>query len=322
MKKITVIGQLNAAGIDLLEQQTSIRYEVIETSSEDELCSAVEASHGILVRSATISRRIIESCPDLEIVSRHGVGYDNIDINCLTERNIPLALAIGSNQIAVAEQAMLLILSLAKKIFDYDIAVRHGNFDFREKPISSNIEGKVMLIIGFGRTGRALASRAQAFGIKIYVVDPYVPSGSIIDSGCSPVDSISDILSKVDILTLHCPRTSETTNLITETTLKQMKPSAIVINTARGGIINELDLATALVQGTIAGAGIDVFSQEPPEPEHPLLKLPNVVLSPHCAGVSRESLERMAIISCENIFAAFNGALKPEMVANPEVIKS
>ena len=179
-----------------------------------------------------------------------------------------------------------------------------------------------MLIIGFGRTGRSLATRARAFGIKIYVVDPYVSWDSIIDAGCFPVESMSDILSEVDILTLHCPRTSETIDLITEPTLRQMKPSAFVINTARGGIINELDLATALVQGTIAGAGVDVFSHEPPDLDHPLLKLPNVVLSPHCAGVSRESLERMAIISCENILATFNGVLKPEMVANPEVIKS
>ena len=179
MNKIAIIGPHHQNGWDVLQKMNFDVFEIKDLSKTN-LIKELKEVEGIAVRTAVLDEEILSQCFKLKIVARHGVGYDNIDIGCLNERSIPLALAVGSNQVAVAEQAMLLILSLAKKIFEYDAAVRHGNFDFRETPISSNIDGKVMLIIGFGRTGRSLATRARAFGIKIYVVDPYVSWDSII----------------------------------------------------------------------------------------------------------------------------------------------
>jgi len=319
-RKVAVIGAIDSSGISVLEVRSDIEYEIIDDVSEENLCRAVREAHGLLVRTATITSRVIAAAPELEVVSRHGVGYDNVDIKALTDRGIPLALAVGGNAVSVAEQAMHLMLTLTKQGFLYHQAVREGQFDHRQRPSTSCLEGKSILIIGFGRTGSRVAARAAAFDMKLYALDPYINPDIIRRAGGTVVTDLTAALPHMDMVTIHCPKTPETRGLIGRTALNAMKSSAIIINTARGGIVNELDLVEALSSGQIAGAGIDVFETEPPDIDHPLLALPNVVLSPHCAGVTRESLVRMATIAAENVLAAFDGTLQPEMVANAEVL--
>jgi D-3-phosphoglycerate dehydrogenase len=321
IRKVVVIGAINTEGISLLEDRSDIECEVVTNVSEENLCRAVQGAHGLLVRTATITPQVIGSAPKLEVVSRHGVGYDNVDVESLTARGIPLALAIGSNAVSVAEHAMHLILTLTKQTFLYHQAVRKGKFDFRQRPLSSNLEKKSILIIGFGRTGSRVAARAAAFDMDLYAIDPYIDSNIIRQAGGTVVTDLRAILPQMDVVTIHCPRTLETQGLIGRVDLDAMKTSAILINTARGGIVNEIDLYEALYAGSIAGAGIDVFETEPTDPQHPLLTLPNVVLSPHCAGVTRESLVLMAKIAAQNVLDAFDGTLTTEMVANHEVLR-
>mgnify|MGYP001160887685 CR=1 FL=1 len=320
-RKVVVIGAINPAGISLLEDQSDIECEVVVDVSEENLCRAVQDAHGLLVRTATITPRVIASAPKLEVVSRHGVGFDNVDVESLTARRIPLALAVGSNAVSVAEQAMHLILTITKQGFLYHQAVQEGRVDFRQRPSSSNLEGKSILIIGFGRTGSRVAARAAAFDMDLYAIDPYIDSNIIRRAGGTVVTDLRAILPQMDVVTIHCPRTLETHGLIGREELDAMKSSAILINTARGGIVNETDLYEALSSGGIKGAGIDVFEKEPPDRQHPLLTLPNVVLSPHCAGVTRESLVLMAQIAAQNVLDAFDGTLAAEMVANPDVLR-
>jgi D-3-phosphoglycerate dehydrogenase len=319
LRKVIVIGAINEAGTTLLDDRPDIEYGVVVDVSEENLCRVVQDAHGLLVRTATISSRVIASAPNLEVVSRHGVGYDNVDVDSLTARRIPLALAVGSNAVSVAEQAMHLILALTKQGFLYHQAVQKGQFDFRQRPSSSCLEGKSILVIGFGRTGSRVAARATAFDMNLFAIDPYINPNIIRRAGGTVVTDLATALPHMDVVTIHCPKTPETRNLIGRTALDAMKASAILINTARGGIVNEMDLVAALSSDQIAGAGIDVFESEPPDINHPLLALPNVVLSPHCAGVTRESLIKMATIATKNILAAFDGKLRPEMVANTEV---
>jgi D-3-phosphoglycerate dehydrogenase len=321
IRKVVVIGGINSAGISLLNDHSGIECEVVTDVSEENLCRAVRHAHGLLVRTATITPQVIASAPKLEVISRHGVGYDNVDVESLTARGIPLALAIGSNAVSVAEHAMHLILTLTKQGFLYHQAVQKGQFDFRQRPLSSNLEGKSILIIGFGRTGSRVARRAAAFDMDLYTIDPYIDSNIIRRAGGTVVTDLRAILPQMDVVTIHCPRTPETQGLIGHVELDAMKTSAILINTARGGIVNETDLYEALYSKSIAGAGIDVFETEPTDPQHPLLTLPNVVLSPHCAGVTRESLVLMAQIAAQNVLNAFDGTLAIEMVANREVLR-
>ena len=321
IRKVVVIGAINTAGISLLEDHSNIECEVVVDVSEENLCRAVQNAHGLLVRTATVTPRVIASAPKLEVVSRHGVGYDNVDVESLTARGIPLALAIGSNAVSVAEHAMHLILTLTKQGFLYHQAVQDGQFDFRQRPSSSNLEGKSILIIGFGRAGSRVAARAAAFDMDLYAIDPYIDSNIIRRAGGTVVTDLRAVLPQMDVVTIHCPRTLETHGLIGREELNAMKTSAILINTARGGIVNEMDLYEALSSGSIRGAGIDVFEKEPPDRQHPLLTLPNVVLSPHCAGVPRESLVLMAQIAAQNVLDAFDGTLATEMVANREVLR-
>ena len=321
-RKVAVIGAIDSSGMSVLEARSDLECAIIDDVSEENLCRAVREAHGLLVRTATITSRVIAAAPELEVVSRHGVGYDNVDIKALTDRGIPLALAVGGNAVSVAEQAMHLMLTLTKQGFLYHQAVRQGQFDFRRRPSTSCLEGKSILIIGFGRTGSRVAVRAAAFDMNVHALDPYINPDIIRRAGGTVVTDLTAALPRMDMVTIHCPKTPETRGLIGRAALNAMKSSAILINTARGGIVNELDLVEALSSGQIAGAGIDVFETEPPDIDHPLLALPNVVLSPHCAGVTRESLVQMATIAAENILAAFDGTLKPEMVANAEVLPS
>ena len=323
-KKVLVIQPIHDAGLDLLRARDDIEFEVTNRISEADLIERVRGVHGITVRTAVISRPIIEAADALEIVSRHGVGYDAVDLKACGERGIPVTITPGANSVSVAEHAMLMILALTKKCFDYDRAVREERFaEARHAMSARDIDKKCLLIIGFGRIGSRLAPRAKAFGMRVLAYDPYIDQEIIRRAGCEAIGNFTEILHEVDVLSLHCPLNSETEKMFGVDELARMKPSALVINTARGGIIDEAALADALRSGRLAGAGLDVFEGEPDTPkcDHPLLGFDNLILSPHSAGLSLEASKRTAEFTVKNVLDCFDGRLDPEVIVNQEYLK-
>ena len=318
--KVLVVGHIHQDGINLLQTRADLTIEVTEAHSESDLVKLVSDVDAILVRSALITSSIIENAPLLKVVSRHGVGFNSVDIQALTARRIPLTIAVGGNAVSVAEHTLYLILALAKQGQCYDTAARQGDFSFRNAPIAREIETSKLLVIGFGRIGSQVARRALAFGMAVHVYDPYVPDSVVQDQGAQIVRNLHEALPQMDVVSVHCPLNEETNNLISDHELRLMKPNALLINTARGGIVDETALHSALLQGEIAGAGVDVFVTEPTSPSLNLLELANVVVSPHCAGVTVESSARTARIAAQNALDGLDSTLDEVFVVNREVL--
>ena len=257
--------------------------------------------------------------PALRVVARIGVGYDAIDVEALTRRRIPLMLVGTANSSSVAEHAIYLMLALARRAAELDGLVRAGRWAERLAKLPVDLLGKSVLVVGFGRTGARVARRCLAMEMNVLVYDPYLPAEHMRAAGCEPVSDLDAALPGADFVTIHCPKTPETIGMFGAARLPRMKKTAYLVNTARGGIVDESALHAVLTERTIAGAGIDVLEQEPPAPDHPLLRLPNVIFSPHMAGVTRESIDRMAAQAAKNALSVLDGNPIRENVVNPEV---
>ena len=320
--KVLVVGQIHQDGINLLQARTDLTIKITEAHNESDLVKLVADADAILVRSAPITSLVIDSAPNLKVVSRHGVGFNSVDVEALTARRIPLTIAVGGNAVSVAEHTLYLILALAKQGQRYDTAARQGDFNFRNAPIAREIETSQLLVIGFGRIGTQVTRRALAFGMVVHVYDPYVCDRAIQDQAAQVVRNLHDALPQMDVVSVHCPLNEKTKNLIGNHELSLMKPNALLINTARGGIVDEAALHDTLTQGGIAGAGIDVFVTEPTNPSLNLLELENVVVSPHCAGITVESSARTAWIAAQNILDGLDSRLDEAFVVNREVLNN
>ena len=320
--KVLVVGQIHQDGINLLQARADLTIKITEAHNESDLVKLVANADAILVRSAPITSLVIDSAPNLKVVSRHGVGFNSVDVEALTARRIPLTIAVGGNAVSVAEHTLYLILALAKQGQRYDTAARQGDFNFRNAPIAREIETSQLLVIGFGRIGTQVTRRALAFGMVVHVYDPYVPDRAIQDQAAQVVRNLHDALPQMDVVSVHCPLNEKTKNLIGNHELSLMKPNALLINTARGGIVDEAALHDTLTQGGIAGAGIDVFVTEPTNPSLNLLELENVVVSPHCAGITVESSARTAWIAAQNILDGLDSRLDEAFVVNREVLNN
>jgi D-3-phosphoglycerate dehydrogenase len=255
----------------------------------------------------------------LEVVARIGVGYDAIDLPALTRRRVPLMLVGTANSSSVAEHALFLMLTLARRGGELDMLVRAGRWAERLTAVPFDLLGKTVLVVGFGRTGTRVAKRCLAMEMTVIVFDPYLPAETMRAAGCEPVSDLDAAIPQADFVTIHCPRSAETIGMFGAARLQRMKKTAYLVNTARGGIVDEGALHAALTAGTIAGAGIDVFDPEPPPPDHPLLQLANLVTSPHMAGVTRESIDRMAVQAAYNVLSVFDGKPVRKNAVNPEV---
>ncbi len=262
----------------------------------------------------------LDAARSLAVIARIGVGYDAIDVPAVTRAGIPLMTTGTANSPSVAEQAMFFMLMLAKRGAALDRMVRENRWWDRSSDQPVDLTGKRVLVIGFGRIGTRLVKRALAFEMEVDVYDPYVDAEAIRAAGARPVSRLEDALSTADFVTVHCPKTSETTNLIDAARLALMKPTAYLVNTARGGIVDEVALEASLSEGRLAGAGLDVFAQEPPPSDHPLFKSPRVIVAPHMAGVSREAFDRMATQAVANVLSVFDGAINRDNVVNTEVL--
>ena len=318
--KVLVVQGLHEQGLQMLKNRTDIEFNVLMSDDENEILEAAKDVNGITVRTAKISSRIIEAANKLQVVSRHGVGYDSIDLVSLNKKKIPLTIAAHSNMISVAEQAMFFLLALSKNVFYYDDFTRKGDWTNRWDVKAWDLAQKNILVIGFGRIGSNFVKRALAFDMNVYVYDPYIEKENVKISGAIPVDNISENLPKMDAVTLHCPKNDETTNLFTKKEFNLMKKSSFIINCARGGILNEEDLYEALKDENISGAGLDVFDVEPTPSSNPLFKLNNVILSPHIAGVTVESTVRMATETVQNVLDVLDDKVNQSVVINNKEI--
>lgn len=317
MKHVLVVGQIHEAGMEILQNYGDLTVDVITDPGADIPVEKVAAADAVLIRYGVLTEAHIENATRLRVVSRHGVGCDNLPVAALSARGVPVAIVGPVSAVSVAEQTMAMLLSLAKKIALYDQAVRSGNWSIRDELAISELAGKTLLLLGFGNIGREVTKRALAFDMNVLVYDPFVSSDVITAAGGTAVDEWRAVLGEVDVLSVHVPLSAETKKLIDAEVLATMKPTAILLNAARGGLIDECALYRALSSRmSTGGAGIDTFEAEPLSPDSPLLSLPNVVVSPHSAALTEEAAKRMGEVAAENVIAGLEDRLDPQLVIN------
>jgi len=320
VQSILILGKIHEAGLDILRARPGVSFEIMAQPAEPDILALAPTADAIIVRTTKLTAAAIDAAPKLKIVSRHGVGYDNVDMAALDRRRIPLTLVGNVNALSVAEHTLFMMLSLAKRGIAYDRATRNGDWKLRDSFGATELSGKTLLLLGFGRIGREVTRRAQAFGVTVMAYDPYVRDAAMFAARVQPVAKLAEALPKADFISVHLPMTTETKGIIGVQQFATMKRSAIVISTARGGLVDEAALAEALKSGQIRAAGLDVFADEPPAPNDPLLKLDNLLLSPHIAGLTEECAMRMAEVSARNALAGLDGNVDPELVVNKHVL--
>jgi D-3-phosphoglycerate dehydrogenase len=320
MAKVLAYGALAPAAAAILAKRADIDTVTIAGGDIALLHREVAEAEAVIARYLPFDRETIARAKRLKVVARYGVGYDNIDIQALTERGIPLATVGEANAVTVSEHALFMMLALAKQGIAYDRASRTGGWDRRESLATFELWRKTLLIVGFGRVGSRVAERCLAFGMRVLVYDPYIPQSDVEARGAVPVADLDAAIPEADIVTLHTPATPETKNLIDGPRLQRFRSSALLINTARGSLVDEAALVAALQADKLGGAGVDVYAVEPPATDHPLSTAPRTVLSPHSAGLTVECAARMGDVCAENALAAIDGRLDPAYVVNPEVL--
>ena len=320
-KRIMVQMPLTDGICSVLDARKDVEAVQFTQLSEDNILQHVGEYDAAILSITPFTARIIDKADKMQIVARHGVGYDAVDVPALTKKGIPLAVVGTANSATVAEHALFFILALAKRAILFDREVRKGNWDIRYNHIGFDIADKKVLVLGLGRIGRRLVPMLNAMGMDVFVYDPYVLQDTIVTSGATPVEDWRAALPDMDFVSVNCPKNEETNGMIGTAELASMKKTAFVVNTARGNIVDESALYHALKSGSIAGAGIDPFVVEPAGPNEPLFELDNIIVSPHSAGVTKESLFRMGAAAAQNILDQFDGRLNPENVINKEVLK-
>jgi len=309
-KKILIIQKVHQKGMELIKNHPNFEVEVTDDTSEENLKAKIKNCDGASIRIANLSGDVMKEAKNLKIVSRHGVGYDNIDLNYAKEKDIKIAITANANAVTVSEHVMFNLLNISKRKDLFDKTVREGNFKDRNKlPKTIELWKKNFLIVGFGRIGQALIKRCLGFEMNVYVFDPFISKEKIELMGGKKIENLEEAVKSMDVISLHMPLTEKTKNLINYELLKTMKKNCIIINAARGGIINEIDLDKALNENLIFGAGIDVFEKEPPDNNNPLLKNEKVFLSPHTAAFTEECMVRMGIETIQNIIDFFENKI-------------
>ncbi|WP_323035584.1 hydroxyacid dehydrogenase [Pararhodobacter sp.] len=322
MAKVVIAGRIHPAGMALLEAEPGLEIDLILDPGAALPMARLADAEALLIRYGVLSATQAAAMPKLRVVSRHGVGCDNLPVQELAALGVPVTIVGAVNAVSVAEQVLAMLLALTKQIGAYDAAVRSGNWAIRDSLAVVELSGRKLLLLGFGRIGREVARRATAFDMDVLVHDPYVTDAEIHAAGCTPTADWRAVLPEIDALSLHLPAGPETRGLIGSAELARMKPTALIINAARGGLVDEAALHAAL-SGRMAagGAGLDCFADEPPSPDLPLLRLPNVVLSPHSAALSQEAAQRMGEVAARNVIAGLKGCLDPALIFNRKALK-
>ena len=315
MKNILIIQPIDKSGIEILENHPDYNFEIIDGTDLEEIKKKIIECDGISIRTAKLPAEVIRGAKNLKIISRHGVGYDNIDLEAAKEKNITISITATANAVAVAEHVMFMLLNISKRKDMYDKTVKSGRFNDRNKlPKTIELWNKNILIMGFGRIGKSLIKRCIGFEMNVYVYDPFVSKEEIESLGGKKIEDLKEGVKKIDALTLHMPLNEKTKNIINYEVLKNMKKNCIIINASRGGIINESDLNKSLNENKIFGAGLDVFDNEPPDNDNPLLKNDKTFLSPHTAAFTEECMVRMGKETIQNIIDFFDKKLEKSKI--------
>jgi len=319
MYNIGIIDKINPKGLEILKNNNNFKYEVITDLSKNNLLKKLPEFDGITLRRGNVDSEVLSNCKKLKVISRHGVGYDNIDIDYIKKNNIKLLVTDSSTSTSPAEHIMYMILSIYKGVNMFDAMIRNGDFtkainlEFNE---NFELYKKKILIVGFGRIGKKLIKKCLGFDLNVSVFDPFVDEKIIKSHGGTKVLDLIESLKETDILSLSLPKNEKTYNLIGLKEMKLMKKNSIIINVSRGGIVNEKDLNFALNNKIISYAGIDVFEKEPPEENNPLLSNKRILLSPHAATFTKECLESMSVETVTNIIDFFEKRIDKSKIVN------
>ena len=291
---------------------------VAETGDEPELQTLAPTMDGILTCWNPVREPVITAAKKCQVIARYGIGLDNIDVDAATEQGIVVTNVPAYCMDEVSDHAMGLLLACARKIPRFDRAVRNGTWDQNIGPEMHRIRGKTLGIVGFGRIGQAIIPKAKAFGLTVNVCSPRTDPKRIQQHGAQKV-SFQELLTTSDFITIHAPLTQETEHMFSDAEFRAMKPTASLINTARGGIVDTAALTTALRNGDIAGAGLDVLETEPPNQNEELLTLDNAVVTPHAAFISEDAILELEVTAAKCVAQVLTGQL-PESVVNPSVL--
>lgn len=313
---LAIVDPIHPEGVAIL----SAAGEVVELfAAGADADSAWARADGLVIRTSPLPAARIAQCRRLKVIGKHGVGVDNIDVAAASAAGIVVFNTPGANALAVAECAVALMLAVVKRLRACHDLVAGGRFAERGPLRVGDLSGKTLGLVGGGRIAGEVARICRhGFGMTVLVYDPYAGEAQAAAMGAEPVHGLDAMLARADIVSIHAPLTAETRGLLGRGRLAHMKPGAVLVNTARGGIVDEAALAEALVAGRLSGAGLDVFENEPPAGDNPLLTLPNVVLSPHVAGITEDSARRMAVGAAAGVVEALAGR-KPAAMLNPEI---
>jgi D-3-phosphoglycerate dehydrogenase len=312
---IAVADPIHAAGLERLRASYDVAF-LPEMPAPETRAKAIADAQAIVVRVFRIDEALLKGAPKLKLVAKHGSGVDNIDIPAASRHGVLVCNTPGgANSTSVAEGAVALMLAVLRQVRGMDACVREGRFNERWKLSLHELWGKTLGLVGLGQIAKVTARICGAgFNMKVLAFDPFVSAEDMARAGAQKVESLVELARRADVISVHAPLSKGTQHLVNAAVIAAMQPHAIIVNTSRGGLVEETALIAALQAGRIAGAGLDVFEQEPPAADTPLFKLGNVVLSPHVAGVTEDALRGMAMSVAEVIDSVFAGRRPPTLL--------
>jgi D-3-phosphoglycerate dehydrogenase / 2-oxoglutarate reductase len=301
--RVYVDGPIHEEALGMLRSATEVVPEAVE------LGAALPDVHGVLLRTASLDAEAIERARSLRVIARHGVGADNVAVDAATSRNIPVLITPQANLRSVAEHVFALALAVSRNLILADRTVRDGRFASRDRLLGRELSGATLGVIGLGRIGGEVARMAaRGFGMRVLGYDPWLSPDRIRERHAEPVETLPDLLRACDLVTVHVPLSRESRGLLGRRELASMRPGSLLIQTSRGGVVDEGALVDALRSGHLAGAGIDVYETEPPPQDHPFFSMRQVVLTPHTAALTEQAMRRMAVDAAQGILDVLGGA--------------
>lgn len=309
------------AAMALFEARPDVALTILHDPPVAEFHAALATADATLLWLERMDRAALAAAPRLRCVARLGVGYDTVDIAACSERGVPVMVVNGTNDLSVAEHAMMLMLAAARRAVDADALVKRGGWWPAEGPRMVDLAGRTVLVVGYGRIGARVAAYCRAFHMRVMVLDPFFHPARIAADGHLCARDLHAALAEADVVTLHCPLSPATHHLMDQAAFAALKPGAILVNTARGPVVSQDALVEALRSGRVMGAGLDVLEVEPAAPGNPLLALPNVIVSPHSAASTEEGMARMSAQAARNILDALDGRPDSAMMVNPEILQ-
>lgn len=303
--RVYVDGPIHGEALGMLRSTT----EVVVGSGAAEIGAALPGAHAVLLRTASLGVEEIDRARSLRVIARHGVGVDNVAVDAAARRGIPVLITPQANLRSVAEHVFALMLAVSRNLIRADRTVRDGRFASRDRLLGRELFGETLGVIGLGRIGAEVARiAAQGFGMRVLGYDPWLPPDRIRERGAEPIEMLPELFGACDLVTVHVPLSRDTRGLLGRRELALMRPGSILVQTSRGGVVDESALVDALRSGHLAGAGIDVYEREPPPADHPFFSMEEVTLTPHTAALTGQAMRRMAVDAAQGILDVLGGA--------------